>query len=83
MFRLQEAEELYNNRPSRDEDVQHIHDLQETVLQQDIYCQKLQEEKKKYKLELVNREENFNKMFNSSPNVGFLNPIELNKVLVF
>lgn len=82
-IKLQEAEELYNNRPSRDEvqhiHVQHIHDLQETVLQQDVYCQKLQEEKKKYKLELVNREENFNKMFNSSPNVGFLNPIELNK----
>ena len=29
-----------------------------------------------YKLELMNREKNFNGMFNANPNVGILNPFE-------
>lgn len=28
-----------------------------------------------YKLELINRDNNFNKMFGTSPNVGVLNPL--------
>ena len=28
-----------------------------------------------YKLELINREESFNKMFGSNPNIGVLNPL--------
>ncbi|KAK4824664.1 hypothetical protein QYF61_017037 [Mycteria americana] len=33
------------------------------------------EDKKFYQLELVNRETNYNKMFNASPNVGVINPL--------
>jgi hypothetical protein len=29
-----------------------------------------------YKLELMNREKNFNGMFNANPNVGIMNPFE-------
>jgi hypothetical protein len=29
-----------------------------------------------FKLELMNRENNFNKMFNAAPNVGVMNPFE-------
>ena len=29
-----------------------------------------------FKLELINRENNYNKMFNANPNVGVLNPFE-------
>lgn len=29
-----------------------------------------------FKLELINRENNYNKMFNSNPNVGVLNPFD-------
>jgi hypothetical protein len=29
-----------------------------------------------YKLELINREESFNKMFGTNPNVGFINPTQ-------
>ena len=36
----------------------------------------LQEEKKFFQLELVNRETNFNKVFSASPNVGVLNPLD-------
>lgn len=35
----------------------------------------LQDDKKFYQLELVNRETNFNKVFNASPNVGVINPL--------
>ena len=28
-----------------------------------------------YKLELINREESYNKMFGTNPNVGLLNPL--------
>jgi len=35
----------------------------------------LQDDKKFYQLELVNRETNFNKIFNTNPNVGVINPL--------
>ena len=79
-YRLEEAEDRYRSRPSREEDVQLITELQQKIFEQEIECRKLTEERKHYRLELVNREENFNKMFNASPNVGFMNPIGMSKV---
>ena len=35
----------------------------------------LQDDKKFYQMELVNRETNFNKVFSAAPNVGILNPL--------
>lgn len=70
---LRDIEEKFRLRPSLDEDVIFIKHLQEKLSQQEILCQQLNDEKKYYKLELVNREENFNKIFNNSPNVGFMN----------
>ncbi len=29
-----------------------------------------------FKLELINRENNYNKVFNANPNVGVMNPLE-------
>lgn len=34
-----------------------------------------QDEKRYYQLELVNRETNFNKVFNNNTNVGVINPL--------
>lgn len=36
---------------------------------------KANEQLRLYRLELVNRENNYNKMFNANPNVGTLDPI--------
>ncbi len=36
---------------------------------------KAAEDMKFYKLELINREESYNKMFGTNPNVGVLNPL--------
>ena len=82
-FRLEEAEEKFRNRPSRDDDVMLINELQQRIFEQDLQCKQLNEERKLYRLELVNREENFNKVFNTAPNVGFMNPIEISKVNIF
>jgi hypothetical protein len=38
-------------------------------------------ELKFFKLELINRENNFNKLFNANPNVGVLNPLEAMTVI--
>ena len=65
-----DTEEKYRQRPSREEDVLYINQLQEKLRKQELVCQKLNDEKKYYKLELVNREENFNKVFSNSPKVG-------------
>lgn len=29
-----------------------------------------------FKLELINRENNYNKVFNANPNVGIMNPLD-------
>ncbi|XP_075059093.1 protein FAM184A isoform X2 [Mixophyes fleayi] len=72
---LTEMEEKYQNRESRPEDLQVISDLKDMVAERDQLIKKLIEDKKFYQLELVNRETNFNKVFNASPNVGVINPL--------
>ncbi|KAM8954110.1 protein FAM184A isoform 2-T2 [Pelodytes ibericus] len=72
---LTEMEEKYQNRESRPEDLQIISELKDMVAERDQLIKKLIEDKKFYQLELVNRETNFNKVFNASPNVGVINPL--------
>ncbi|XP_053314907.1 protein FAM184A isoform X2 [Spea bombifrons] len=72
---LTEMEEKYQNRESRPEDLQLISELKDMVAERDQLIKKLIEDKKFYQLELVNRETNFNKVFNASPNVGVINPL--------
>ncbi|XP_067840778.1 protein FAM184A isoform X5 [Heptranchias perlo] len=78
-IRLEEAEEKYRNRESRAEDLQLIIELKEMVTERDQLMKKLMDDKKFYQLELVNRETNFNKVFNASPNVGVINPLAKQK----
>ncbi|NXW09823.1 F184A protein, partial [Fregetta grallaria] len=72
---LEEMEEKYKNRESRPEDLQLISELKDLIAERDQLIKKLIEDKKFYQLELVNRETNYNKMFNASPNVGAINPL--------
>ncbi|XP_074394016.1 protein FAM184A isoform X2 [Zonotrichia albicollis] len=72
---LEEMEEKYKNRESRPEDLQLISELKDLIAERDQLIKKLIEDKKFYQLELVNRETNYNKMFNASPNVGVINPL--------
>ncbi|XP_078398307.1 protein FAM184A isoform X2 [Cetorhinus maximus] len=76
---VEEAEEKYNSRESRPEDLQLITELKEMITERDQLTKKLMDDKKFYQLELVNRETNFNKVFNASPNVGVINPLAKQK----
>ncbi len=49
-------------------------------MMKDNLLKKAAEDMKFYKLELINREDSYNKMFGSNPNVGVLNPLSTNKV---
>jgi len=49
------------------------------VLKREEELNKAKEKLKFYQLELVNRENNFNKIFNANPNVGVLDPFDKKK----
>ena len=74
--RHEELQEMYDNRPSREEDLELIKHLQSELTTKEEALRKAYEDMKFYKLELINREENYNKVFGATPNVGFLNPIK-------
>ena len=70
---------MFNERPSRSEDIEIIKNLKSELIIKEEEVRKAFESVKFYKLELINREQNYNKVFNANPNVGILNPLE-NKV---
>ncbi|KAK2843074.1 hypothetical protein Q7C36_011289 [Tachysurus vachellii] len=72
---LDGTEDKFRNRESRQEDLQRIADLREMVAERESLVKKLVDDKKFYQLELVNRDTSFNKVFNTSPNVGVINPL--------
>uniref|UniRef100_U3EYA2 Protein FAM184A isoform 1 n=1 Tax=Callithrix jacchus TaxID=9483 RepID=U3EYA2_CALJA len=76
---LEEMEEKYLMRESKPEDIQMITELKAMLTERDQIIKKLIEDNKFYQLELVNRETNYNKMFNSSPTVGVINPLTKQK----
>merc|ERR1712232_509463 len=73
--RVQELQDLYDQRPSREEDVERIEALEAEMEEKENTIKKLVDEMQFYKLELVNREQNYNKVFGASPLVGTLNPV--------
>ncbi|XP_065649788.1 protein FAM184A isoform X3 [Hydra vulgaris] len=72
---LKNASNMFHNRPSRKEDIDLIDELKNCIFEQELEIRKLTKDKEHYRLELINREQNFNKLFNSSPHVGVINPI--------
>ncbi|XP_065071620.1 protein FAM184A-like [Rhopilema esculentum] len=76
---LEQAEDKYRNRESRPEDLHAIDLLRQSLAEREAECLKLVEEKRYFQLELLNRETNFNKIFNSMPNVGVINPLQSSK----
>uniref|UniRef100_G3SDD7 Family with sequence similarity 184 member A n=1 Tax=Gorilla gorilla gorilla TaxID=9595 RepID=G3SDD7_GORGO len=76
---LEEMEEKYLMRESKPEDIQMITELKAMLTERDQIIKKLIEDNKFYQLELVNRETNFNRVFNSSPTVGVINPLAKQK----
>ncbi|KAJ3179457.1 hypothetical protein HDU85_004867 [Gaertneriomyces sp. JEL0708] len=65
--KLREADEKYQNREPRRQDLEHIQQLKEQLQGEKQAWAALKEEVDFYKLELNNREANFNKIFNRGP----------------
>ena len=74
--KFQELTDLFEQRPSRPEDLDLIKQLQDDIVNKDNQLKKAAEDMKFYKLELINREESYNKMFGSMPSVGVMNPMQ-------
>lgn len=64
------------SRESRPEDIQRIAALEREIKKMEALVKQTQEEMKYFKLELLNREENFNKTFGRSPNTGVMQIVQ-------
>ncbi|KAF4740806.1 hypothetical protein FOZ62_016053, partial [Perkinsus olseni] len=74
--RVEELIRMYDNRPSREEDVVRIDHLTEELKRLNNSYEELAERMKVYKLELINREQNYNKVFGANPTIGVYNPLK-------
>jgi hypothetical protein len=52
-----------------------VKQLQDDILVKEQALKKAAEDMKFYKLELINREQSYNTMFGTNPNVGLMNPL--------
>ena len=66
----------YENRESREEDVQRIQELEEELNRILVESQAMRGQVQKLKRELMNREENYNKKFGRSVNVGVMDVLQ-------
>jgi len=73
--RFLELQDLYESRPSRPEDLEMLRDLNEQIVQKDAFIKKQEDDMKFYKLELINREQNYNQMFGTTPMMA--GPVQL------
>ncbi|CAM9673751.1 unnamed protein product [Chrysoparadoxa australica] len=74
--RTREWEKKFIDRPSRDEDILLIRDLQNEVAEKESLVRRAKEEMAYFKRELLNREEMYNKKFNSNPVVGVMQVVK-------
>ncbi|KAI8811839.1 hypothetical protein BJ742DRAFT_104093 [Cladochytrium replicatum] len=73
---LQEADLRYINREPREVDLTRIAELEDDVKRRKRKIAALMEEVEFFKLELNNREANFNRIFNKTPIVGLIEPLK-------
>jgi len=76
---LKELQAKYDSREPRPEDAQLIESLRRQMKEKDEMVRRTYEEMKYFKMELQNREENFNSKFGAQPRVGTLNPLASSK----
>ncbi len=78
-----ELQEAFQTRPSRPEDLELIEKLKEDNTLKTEELRQAIENLKLFKLELLNREDNYNKMFNGAPNVGVFNVLDHKVTMIF
>ena len=72
--RYEQISELYDDRPSRTEDLEMIKALKKENRFAIEAKKKAEDDMKRYKLELEDRENSYNKMFGTNPTVGTIDP---------
>jgi chromosome segregation ATPase len=78
-----ELKTCFNDRPSRPEDVNTIQILQRELIAKTDELVQAEEKFAFFRDELINRENNYNKVFNNNPIVGVLDPMANAKVRFF
>jgi len=68
-----ELQAIFQNRPSRTEDLELIEKQKSDIQVMAAELKKAIEQLNFFKLELINREQSYNQMFNANPNVGVVN----------
>lgn len=68
-------ENLFAARPSKEEDLKLIYELQEELMIKEKLLKKAEDDMEFYKMTLIHSEENYNKVFGSNPKVGNYNPL--------
>jgi chromosome segregation ATPase len=72
-------QEKYENRESRLEDVDMIRDLKTDIDNKKRQIQMMKNELEFIKKEVINREDVYNRIFNTKPNVGTMKPLDMKK----
>lgn len=72
---LKEIQQLFRQRPSKTEDLDHIFKINENLKKKQAELAQVQKQLQFFRLELVNRDKNYNEIFNSNPYVGVLDPV--------
>ena len=70
-----ELQMCFEGRPSRPDDIELINNLQKELNGKNEELQLAEERMKFFRQELINREDNYNKIFNANPIVGTMNPL--------
>ena len=70
----------YENRESRPEDLDRMAELEARLRRAEEEVVRVEEEMKYFKMELRNREQNFNQVFGGGPNVGVMSVGSVAKV---
>lgn len=73
-----ELKEVFDRRPSREEDLERISNLMIELKKSQKLIQNYEGKAEFYKNELDIREENYNNKFNYKPNVGYYDPLKAN-----
>ena len=68
--------DLFESRPSKDEDLEEIQRLREEINAKDLILRRAQENIDFYKNTLINNEESYNGYFGNNPKVGVINPLQ-------
>jgi hypothetical protein len=71
-----ELQMCFEGRPSRPDDIELINNLQKECNTKNEELALAEERMKFFRQELINREDNYNKIFNANPIVGTMDPLQ-------